>query len=167
MKTYQTPAHKMTAPRAAGFTLVEALVAFGLGGIMLLALYASFAYGFTSVRMARENLRATQILLKRMEGVRLCTFAQVTNATYTPQSFTEYYDPTDQTNGSGGGVLYTGTYSATVPTNLTGTSYASDMRLITVTVNWTNYNRANPIAHTRQMQSYVARNGIQSYVFGQ
>ncbi len=163
----KTVAPRMAGPKAAGFTLVEALVAFGLGGIMLLALYASFAYGFTSVRMARENLRATQILLQRMEGIRLCTFAQVTNATYTPQTFTEYYDPTDQTNNGGGGVLYTGTYSAIMPTNLPGVSYANDMRLITVTVNWTNYNQAKPIAHTRQMQSYAARNGIQSYVYGQ
>ena len=40
------------------------------------------------------------------------------------------------------------------------------MRTITVTVYWTNYNGAKPIVHQREMQTRVARNGMQNYIWG-
>src|SRR3954468_16463899 len=53
------------------FTLIETVVATMLAGIMLPTLYAGLASGFSIVQAARENLRATQILVQRMEAVRL------------------------------------------------------------------------------------------------
>jgi hypothetical protein len=133
---------------------------------MLTALFASFSCGYGSVRLARENLRATQIMLKTMESIRLYTFDQLTNSTYNPVS-SDYYDPTDQASGKGG-TVYNVSYSSTAPaTNTLPSAYINDMRLVTVTVYWTNafaLNSTNQLVHSRSMQTYVARNGIETYV---
>ena len=133
---------------------------------MLTALYASFTCGYGAVKLAREDLRATQIMLKTMESIRLYSFAQLTNSTYNPVS-TDYYDPADQASGKRG-TTYNVSYSSAAPSaNSLPNSYINDMRLITVSVFWTNacgpYS-TNTLVHTRSMQTYVARNGIQSYV---
>src|ERR1700747_3392415 len=86
----------------AGFTLVEAAVSLTIGAIMLTSLFGAFASGFATVRSNRENLRATQIMISRLEGIRLCTFAQLTNTVYNPGTFTESFDPKDDATHSGG-----------------------------------------------------------------
>jgi Tfp pilus assembly protein PilV len=94
---------------AAGFTLAEAMISVLVGAIMLTALYSSFSFGFASVRLAREDLRATQILLQRMETLRLTSFSAIQNGTST-----EYYDPNGKTNNTYG-AGYTVTITAKGP----------------------------------------------------
>src|SRR5947209_3699810 len=96
--------------RQNAFTLIETLIAVLVAATMLTALYASFTAGWATVKLAREDLRATQILLQRMETLRLCTFTNIPTATAT-----EYYDPTDQAAG-GGGTAYTVTLTTNMPT---------------------------------------------------
>jgi type II secretory pathway pseudopilin PulG len=144
----------------AAFTLLEALVALGIGGIALIALYAGFTYGFATIEVTRQDLRATEIILQRLERIRLCSFSQITNVSVNPLTITDYYDPADQTNGSAG-VPYTVTFNATVPA--AGTlpdAYRTNMLLVTVGASWT----SGKLQHSRSMQTYVAQNGIQSYV---
>jgi len=46
--------------------------------------------------------------------------------------------------------------------------YAANMRAVTVTIYWTNYPRGitnTPIVRTRQMQTLVAKYGMQNYVY--
>src|SRR5436853_4683929 len=62
-----------------GFTLIDALFAMVISGVMFTALYAGLAFGFKVIRFARENTRATQIMLEKMETIRLYTWEQVTN----------------------------------------------------------------------------------------
>src|SRR6266852_1403314 len=100
----QTLAH---CSPSSGFTLVETMVAVITGAVMLAALYSSFAFGYGSVKLAREDLRATQILLQRMETLRLTSFSAIQNGTMT-----QYFDPSGATNGSSGAV-----YSITITTN--------------------------------------------------
>ena len=50
-----------------------------------------------------------------------------------------------------------------IPNNL---SCSANMHLITVNLNWTNYNRGVAIPHNRQMQTQVARYGLQNYIWG-
>src|SRR2546425_4746791 len=89
------------------FTITEVLVAVTVVAMVVVSLYTAFAAGFANVKWAREDLRATQIMLKRLETVRLYTWTQIQNNTYFPtNSYTEYYDPAGLTNGSGGGVPY-------------------------------------------------------------
>src|SRR5437879_8323855 len=84
-----------------GFTLVEAIVAIGAGAFMLTALYSGLTFGFATVKLAREDLRATQIMLQRVETLRLSNFAAIQTGT-----FTDYFDPTGATNASSG-AMYT------------------------------------------------------------
>ena len=94
-----------------------------------MAFYSALASGFAVVQNSREDLRATQILVQKVEAIRLCRWDQLTNVT-----FVENYDPFSTTNSSAG-VAYFGTVSVGVATNVPGTcAYNSNMRLVTVSV---------------------------------
>ena len=56
-----------------GFTLTEVVVACGIAGIIFAGVFAGFGSGFLAIQFGRENLRATQVMLSRLEAVRLCT----------------------------------------------------------------------------------------------
>src|SRR5205823_3979070 len=142
-----------------GFTFTETLVAILTGAVMLTALYSSFAFGYGAVKLAREDLRATQILLQRMETLRLTSFSAIQTGT-----FTDYYDPNGATNGHAGAV-YTITITTNAPTStdmpVQPVYYMNKMRKVTVTATWTNANQLR----TRSLQTYAAQSGIQSYVY--
>ena len=144
-----------------GFTLVETAIATMLASIMLSALYASFACGFGTVRISREELRATEIMLERLERVRVCSFDQVTNASVNPPAMITYYDPTDKAIG-GGGVEYTVTFSNRVPTvaEFPSSPYRTNILLVTVGCDWTSGN----VQHKRTMQTLVAKDGLWTFV---
>ena len=145
-------------------TLVEVLMSGGILAIMATSLCAAFVSGFASIETTREELRATQILMQKLEAIRLCTWDQLSNC---PASFQEYYDPLGVTNSTAG-VIYAGTFSTTgVATNIADSvSYKTSLHLITLTVTWTNYINNGPIIHTRQMQTLSAHNGLQNYIWG-
>src|SRR5437879_702542 len=149
-------AQTKTPTAASGFSLVENAVALTIGAIMLTSLYGCFASGFATVKASRENTRATQVLLTKMEAIRLCTFDQLTNTVYNPQTFTESFSPKYDTTRSGG-VTYNGTFNTSVPAiGSLPDSYRTNMLLVTVTLNWT----SGQMQHTRTMQTYAARDGI-------
>ena len=145
--------------RASAFTLVETVVATFLAAIMLSALYGAIEAGFSMVQVSRENLRATQIILQRMEAIRLSSYNSLTNAASYPTNFTDYYCPSGKTNGTAG-VAYNVSYNwAPAPATLPP-SYRSNMLMVTVSASWT----SGKIQRTRSMQTYVAQYGIQSLV---
>ena len=154
-----------TSPRVrsrseSGFSLVENFVALSIVAIMLTSLYGGFASGFSTMCTTREAQRATQIMLTKLETVRLSNYNQLNNTVYNPTTFTDYFDPKNQAAG-GGGIVYTGTFTPSAP--LLGTipeSYRTNMTLVTVSVSWT----SGKVQHTRSMQTYVARDGIESYI---
>src|SRR5437762_3196296 len=85
------------------FTLAEVMVAVLVVGIVVVSLFAGVSSGFALVKLAREDLRATQFMLQRMEAVRLYTWSQITNAAYfSTNTVAAYYDPEGQAVGSGG-----------------------------------------------------------------
>lgn len=151
----------------AAHSLPEAIIAVLILGTMLVSLYAGFTSGFAVVQLARENLRATQIMLQRMESVRLYTWSQLLDTNnYVKPSFIEYFDPFGQTN-QGRGVVYSGSVSVNQPAHLpVEVAYSNDLRVVTVSVYWTNYNGDTEIIRGRQMQTLVARHGIQNYILG-
>jgi type II secretory pathway pseudopilin PulG len=153
------------------FTLVETVVSLMVLAIMVTSLFAAFYSGLASVQLSRENLRATQIMLQKMENVRLYKWSQLTDSTYFRRTFSDsYYHPLDASNGSPG-TVYAGVITVTnVPTGAGGipADYASKMQAVTVTVYWTNYpsggnTNVGAIVRNRQMQTYVARYGMQDY----
>ena len=145
----------------AAFTLVETIVAVMVAGIMLPTLYAGFASGFSLVQMTRENLRATQIMIQRMEAVRLASYKSIQDPAAFPTNSVEYYNPSAGTNGNAG-TAYTVTYKWATGTNTLPTNYRSNVALVTITAAW----NSGKIQHSRSMQSYVAKYGIQRYVGG-
>jgi hypothetical protein len=127
--------------------------------IVALGFYTALASGFGVLQASRENLRATQVMMQKLEAIRLCTWSQLTNFT-----FSEPYNPLSTNNA---GVTYRGNVVIGPATNLTtNPSYKNNMCLVTVSVNWTNSNHGAPVAHARQMQSQVARYGLQNYIWG-
>ena len=155
-------APRLLKPRgASAFTLAEVLVAVVVLTVIAIGYYGGLSSGFIVLQSTRENLRATQIMMQKLEAIRLCTWSQLGNV-----SFTEDYNPlTTSTNSSG--VKYVGQLSISPATNLVSSpSYQNNMCLVTVNLSWTNSNRGSPIVHTRQMQSQVARYGLQNYVWG-
>ncbi len=149
------------------YTFVEVLVASVILGLVGTTLYGAFAAGFYVIHSTRENLRATQILVQKTEAVRLFTWSQIADTNnYLKFTFTDNYDPLGATNNTAG-AKYTGTVSASVPAaGELPEAYRTNMRTVTVTLYWTNYNGNKAIVHQREMQTRVARNGMQNYIWG-
>jgi hypothetical protein len=148
-------------------TLIEVLVAGVLLIVVAASLYGTFSSGFYLIQSTRENLRATQILVQKTEAIRLFTWSQINDTNqYLKPSFIESYDPLSATNGTAG-VQYVGFVSARVPASGDlPEAYRTNMRTITVSLYWTNYNGASRIEHKRVMQTRVGRNGMQNYIWG-
>jgi Tfp pilus assembly protein PilV len=148
------PRHRRTS----AFTLIETIVATFLATIMLPAIYASTAAGFSMVQVTREDLRATQILLKQVEAIRLSPYKLLQDPKSYPTNFTDYYCTNGKTNGAAYAVSYNWQPGpASLPP-----SYRTNVLLVTVSAAWSSGN----VQRTRSMQTYVARYGIQRYVAG-
>jgi prepilin-type N-terminal cleavage/methylation domain-containing protein len=165
MSTARIPAGRRINPALRAFTLVEMVVCMALMGVVFVALYTAIAQGYKTIGLAREDLRATQILLEKTELTRLYTWSQVTNAASFPPFTVKYY-PT--TNGQAQGVTYSGTYAvtslttSTVPdVKLKTENYASEVRVVTITLNWTSGN----LQRSRSLSTLVSASGIQNYVY--
>lgn len=145
-----------------GMTIAEVVVAIAILAIMGAAIIASFNYGFLVMSLARENQRATQVLLEKAETIRLFSWDQVQGASTNgliPSTFSEPYDP--QASAGGQGVTYWGTL---VITNCPfTTSYSANMKELVVTLTWTN--QFGNVARTRSLATLVARDGLQNYVY--
>ena len=126
---------------------------------MVVSLYAGISSGFAVLRVARENLRATQILQERMEVLRLIKWSDVLAPGFIPTTFTASYYATDPTNTTTGTFAYTGTVIVT-NTPLSET-YATNLRMIQIDLNWTSGN----IVRSRQMTTYVSQYGLQNYLY--
>jgi type II secretory pathway pseudopilin PulG len=152
---------KVRRGSTSGVTLIETLVAILISGIMLPSLFTGLASAFSGTQAMRENLRATQIMVQRMEALRLAPYTTLKDPAAYPATSTEYYTPSGQASGKGG-TAYTIKYNWTnAPTTLPP-SYRTNMMLVTVTASW----KSGNVQRTRSMQSYVARYGIQRYVSG-
>src|SRR5690349_6325210 len=135
--------------------LLEVVIAMAIVGVIVVAVYGAITSGMTSLRMARENLRATQILVEKSETLRLYTWDQL-NTNFLPARFVAPYDVnTTSTNG----VVYIGTITLSRPS--IGTSYTNDLRLVTIRVDW----KTGRINRSRELSTYVCRSGLQNYVY--
>ena len=145
-------------PCSAGFGLIEVVVAVMVLMTVATAFYLGLSSCFSVVKTSREEVRAIQIMTQKLEAARLCTWSELTNF-----SFKEPYDPVGSTNSSG--VYYYGKFALAPATNVPATaSYQNNLRLLTVSLTWTN-NRGTGVLN-RQMQTHYARYGLQSYVWG-
>jgi hypothetical protein len=142
-----------------GFTIAEILVSLVTIAIGTAGLMASFCFSLRVMEHARDNLRATQIMLEKAETIRLYSWDQVNSNGFIPSTFTATYDGGAVTNGNYSGTIYTGTLAVTAfPFS---TSYKDQMRQLTVTLNW----KSHKVTRTRSLSTYISKDGIQNYVY--
>lgn len=153
------------------FTLVDVLMTAGITAIMFTGIFGAISSGNIIIQSTRENLRATQIIESRMEGLRLVAWGTSTNQLFdtncvTP-TFTESFYPLGVSGaGSSQGVTYYGSMTLQKSPTLTpASSYNTQMCAVTVTINWTNQHYGVLNSHTRTMSTYVAQYGLQNYVW--
>lgn len=143
--------------KLAAFSIMEVAVGMGILGTAMAALFSGFTTGFFTVRMARENLRATQIMLEKVETIRLYSWQQVTNVGFIPATFTAKYDPYSQTGTNG--LVYRGTVQI-APVSINA-NYSNEMRKVTVRVMW----KTGNLDRSREFQSLISRHGMQDYIY--
>ena len=135
---------------ARAFTLVETMVATLLLTSSLVALYAAFSFGFGTIKLSREDLRADQILVQKLETLRVYDWSKITNG----------YIPTDLTasfSTDGGGVTYD--VAAAVTPAPVIESYSHTLRQVTVSLSWV----SGRVLRNRSMTTFVSQYGLQTY----
>ncbi len=137
------------------FTLVEVMVGLGVVGIVFVTLYAAFALGFGVIQLARENVRATQILQEKMEMIRLYNWEQINSTNYMPRTFQDGFDPTNKT----GSMIYSGTIA--VSNAPIAEDYRTDLLQVTAEIHW----NSSGVTRRRQMSTFVSHYGMQNYFF--
>ena len=139
------------------YTFVEAVMAMALIGLLVMAVYGAITSGVGTMRMARENLRATQVLLEKMEALRLYNWDQL-NTNFMPATFAVPYDVNASATNQGK-ILYRG--RILIQPADTGADYNDEMKRVTVRINW----NTGGIQRSREMTTYVCRSGLQNYVY--
>lgn len=127
---------------------MEAVIGMGLCGVVVLAMYGALTSAFNMVRMSQENLRATQVLIEKIEICRLYTWDQVTDPTFFPKSFTAG----DNDEFKGKMSIMKG------PKNVT---YEDDMKTVSIEISWNSGSKKR----NREFVTYLTRNGLQSYLY--
>lgn len=146
------------------FSFVEIMVACAIFGVAFFALYSGITYCVSSLRFARENLRATQIMVEKLEAIRLYSWARLNDPTFVPKTFQATYTEAaaeskhGKTAGSVG-TIYNGTLSISNAPILA--NYGANMRLATVNLTWT----TGRTARQRSMQTFITRDGLYNYVY--
>lgn len=160
MKIRLTPnASNPTRRRESAYTLVEVIMGSVVILIMGIGLLGGMTSGNSFTQLARQDLRATQIMLEKMEEVRLYSWSQINSNGYVPTNFTATYYPPGLSSNAGG-ITYTGQISI-VPLVISGAPYSNTMRQVTASLKW----KCGNVVRSRSMSTYVASNGLQNYIY--
>ena len=150
-----------------GFNLIEVMLAVAMAAIIFTAVGYGLTTGFNIVQVSREELRANQICLSRVEGLRLCRWdTQLFDTNYVPRTFTDYFYPVGLNSQTNAFVVYTGT--VTLNTNISfspNPSYIANLCKVTVQVVWTDQKAGFSLTRTQFVSTLISKNGIQNYVF--
>jgi len=141
-----------------GHTFAEIMVAMAVLGFMVVSLYTAFSSGFAVLRVARENLRATQILEERMEVLRLIRFDDALPG-FIPTNFTAAFYINSTNSMIVGGFDYTG--KVTITKSPVAESYSADLRMVRIDLTW----KSGNVTRKREMTTFVSRYGLQNYIY--
>ena len=162
-----------------GMTLVEVLVGIAVVGIVAGSLYAGLVMGVSEVSSARENFRATQVIMEKLEVLRAYSWSQLSPVldadeledaddpfdpedphtvendpvynTSIPEHFTAPLVP-GQTNGA----LFYGTVTfAPAPVS---EAYSNSLMRVQISVTW----QSRSTTRTRSMKTFFAQYGMQN-----
>jgi prepilin-type N-terminal cleavage/methylation domain-containing protein len=155
MKTLQSAVRTRRRSHGA-FTIVEVMIGVALMGILFVSLYVGLTSGFAIIQLARENLRATQILQEKTETLRILTWEQLSQM-QTSMNEPFYSVESDLESG------LTYNVQVIIPTTspVTDASYAPDIRQVTVEATWV----SGGVERRRSMTTYVSRYGLHRYRF--
>jgi prepilin-type N-terminal cleavage/methylation domain-containing protein len=146
------------------FTLIEILIAVTITSIIFSALCYGVTTGLRLSSASREIMRANQVCLSRMEGLRLCRWdSQLFNTNIVPATFTDYFYPVGMPNQTNSIVTYYGTMTLDTNFMSPAPSYGGRLCLVTVSVIWTN--QSSSVTHTQTVTTMVSQNGIQNYIY--
>lgn len=130
---------------------MEILLAGTVLAVVAVSLYGAYSAGFAQIRLTQESLRADQILVEKLETLRVYNWADVAGGIFFPTNFTAPFSSTSRTN------LYAGSLViATVPIT---ESYSNNLRRVTAMVAW----QSGGLVHIRSMSTLFAQNGIYGY----
>lgn len=147
---------KRVAVHHRAFTLMEVMLAVVIVGVEFVSLYVAISQGFAVVQSARENLRATQIMQEQVEIIRVLDWEKITT-TPSPWNFNASFYPA---NTNSAGVVYSGKINVTdAPVS---SAYSADMRLIVVSLSWTNGANSR-LTRNRELRTLVSRYGMHNY----
>ena len=150
---------RTSGARPGAFTLIEVMVAVAIIGVEFVSLYLGMTQGFAIIQLARENLRATQILQEKMETIRLYSWDQITTSGFIPTNFTAaFYPAGSQTNQ---GAVYQGTVTITNAPVGASSGYGNDLKLVLVQVNW----NSGRVQRQREMRTLVSQYGLHNYIY--
>lgn len=137
-----------------GFTLVEVLVGVVLLAVMFTVFYVGITAGFGMIQLARENLRATQILQEKTETLRLLTWEDLQQM---QRSMMEpFYAPGSDMESS---LNYDLRVEIPDTSPIQDASYAPDIKLVRVEATW----MSGGVERRRSMSTYVSRYGLHRY----
>ena len=139
------------------FTLVEVMVSLVVLVVVFAGFYLCLSEGFATARVARESLRASEVLQQQMETIRLYTWTQINSNGFIPATFTVPLDAssTSSTNRP----VYTG--NITIANAPMTESYSNDHKLVTVTLTW----GSGGTQRQRQMSTLVSQFGLHNYYY--
>jgi len=144
--------------RRAAFTLVDSVISMALLLVVIGASCGAIKFGFSVLRLSRENARATQIMVEKTEQIRLFNWDQLTSPTngFLPTNtfLVAYY-------ADNLGVTYTGQVTLRSVTLPVPVAYSNDMREVQLTVRW----QTGGLQRSRSLTTFVSRYGLQNYVF--
>jgi len=167
-----------------GFLLIEAIVGMAVVGLLIAALYSALTSGFRTEQLDREDIRATQLLIEKMDELRVISWEQLLDPSITPTNFDASFNPDETpalrqrnflnmpalglgaTNAVAKGLqkyqslVYYGTVDIVDSPN--DTTYSSDMKQVTVTLKW---KAQSGMTRTRSFTTFVARYGMQNYKY--
>ncbi len=136
-----------------GFALLETLIAGCILAIAVVSLYCAYSYGFGLVKVCQETVRADQILVQKIETLRVYGWSQICSNGFIPATFTNSLAPGSAAEGT----VYEGTISISNAPLME--SYAGTLRQVTVSLTWD----SGSITRSRSLTSLVSQYGIQTF----
>jgi len=157
-KTNKTKQNHRLGIRA--FLLVDAVVAMGLIGIILVGMLGGLGLVLSSVQWSREQARATQLMEEKLDTLRLYSWDQLNTPGFITTNFVATCSTlSNGTSNEAGGLTYSGHIIIDTPP-LTE-SYSNALKQVTVALQWTSGGRL----HRTQMSTFVAQYGMQNYIY--
>jgi prepilin-type N-terminal cleavage/methylation domain-containing protein len=162
--TVKTPERVPPCRSQSAFSLIEAMVATAIVGVVCVGMYAGVAAGFAVIDQSRENMRATQLLLEKMETIRLYSWDQIKSNGFIPSTFVAPFTPGETNAITNRASVYWGTVTITDASGLMSPvteAYSNDIKFVTITLSW----QSGQLTHSRIMKTLIARYGLQNYVY--